>query len=204
MKKKRETSTSYDARDLTMFINKKLGEIHLKIVYYGPSLSGKTTNLQYIHSRVNPKLRGELISLKTSEDRTIYFDFLQIELGKILGLKPKFSLYTVPGQPYYEASRRLVLNGADGVVFVADAQRYRMVENLDNLKSLAKHLRQMHHDSENFPFVLQDLPDIWMPEQLAMHLGTNGVPCFGSVATHGEGVFETLKAIINTVIQRIH
>ncbi len=149
-----------------------------------------------------------MISLKTSEDRTIYFDFLQIELGKILGLKPKFSLYTVPGQPYYEASRRLVLNGADGVVFVADAQRYRMVENLDNLKSLAKHLRQMHHDSENFPFVLQvnkqDLPDIWMPEQLAMHLGTNGVPCFGSVATHGEGVFETLKAIINTVIQRIH
>ncbi|MBE9479781.1 MAG: gliding-motility protein MglA [Chloroflexi bacterium] len=191
-----------------MFINKKLGEIHLKIVYYGPSLSGKTTNLQYIHSRVNPELRGELISLKTSEDRTIYFDFLQIELGKILGLKPKFSLYTVPGQPYYEASRRLVLNGADGVVFVADAQRYRMVENLDNLKSLAKHLRQMSNESASFPFVLQvnkqDLPDIWTPEQLAMHLGTNGVPCFGSVATHGEGVFETLKAIINIVIQRIH
>lgn len=190
-----------------MFINKKMGEIHLKIVYYGPSLSGKTTNLQYIHSHVNPKVRGDLISLKTSEDRTIYFDFLQIELDKILGLKPKFSLYTVPGQPYYEASRRLVLNGADGVVFVADARRYRMVENLDNLKSLSKYLRQMGAESKRFPFVLQvnkqDLPDIWTPDQLAMQLGTNGAPCFGSVATRGDGVFETLKAVINAVIQRI-
>jgi signal recognition particle receptor subunit beta len=191
-----------------MFINKKLGEIHLKIVYYGPSLSGKTTNLEYIHSHVNPKLRGELISLKTSEDRTIYFDFLQLELGKIMGLKPKFSLYTVPGQPYYEASRKLVLNGADGVVFVADSQRYRMNENRDNFLSLTNYLRRLGNELEYFPLVIQtnkqDLPNVWKPDQLIRYLGTNGVPHFSSVATRGVGVFETLKAIINVVVQRIH
>lgn len=190
-----------------MFINKKLGEIHLKIVYYGPSLSGKTTNLEYIHSHVNPQVRGELISLKTSEDRTIYFDFLQLELGKIMGLKPKFSLYTVPGQPYYEASRKLVLNGADGVVFVADSQRYRMNENRDNFISLANYLRGMGNDLALFPLVIQtnkqDLPNVWKPDQLIRYLGTNGVPHFGSVATRGDGVFETLKAIINVVVHNI-
>lgn len=191
-----------------MFINQKLGEIHLKIVYYGPSMSGKTTNLQYIFAHVNPDLRGELISLKTSEDRTIYFDFLQLELGKIRGLKPKFSLYTVPGQPYYEASRKLVLNGADGVVFVADSQRNRTVDNLENLASLRKYLHLMGCELDGFPFVLQvnkqDLPDIWHPDQLQAHLGTNGVPYFGSIATEGMGVFETLKSIINEVVQQIH
>lgn len=190
-----------------MFINQKLGEIHLKIVYYGPSMSGKTTNLEYIYAHVNPNLRGELISLKTTEDRTIYFDFLQLELGKIRGFKPKFSLYTVPGQPYYEASRKLVLNGADGVVFVADSQRHRTVDNLENLASLRKYLNMMGCELETFPFVLQvnkqDLPNIWQPDQLQAHLGTNGVPYYGSIAIAGTGVFETLKSIINLVIHQI-
>ncbi len=112
-----------------MFINQRLGELHLKIVYYGPALSGKTTNLEIIHARTNPEMRGDLVSLKTRDDRTLYFDFLQLELGKIKGLKPKFSLYTVPGQVYYAASRKLVLQGVDGVVFVADSVRDRLPDN---------------------------------------------------------------------------
>lgn len=190
-----------------MFINQKLGEIHLKIVYYGPSMSGKTTNLQYIFDHVNPDLRGDLISLKTSEDRTIYFDFLQLELGEIRGLKPKFSLYTVPGQPYYESSRKLVLNGVDGLVFVADSQRNRTVDNLENLASLRKYLLLMGHELETFPFVLQvnkqDLPNTWQPAQMQSHLGTNSVPYFGSIAIQGNGVFETLKSVINEVVRQI-
>jgi hypothetical protein len=191
-----------------MFINQKLGEIHLKIVYYGPSLSGKTTNLQYIHAHMNPKMCGELISLKTREDRTIYFDFLQLELGSIKGLKPKFSLYTVPGQVYYAASRKLVLQGADGVVFVADSQRDRVEDNHGNLQSLKQYLRQMGHDPESFPFVMQfnkqDLSNIYSPDWLAARLGSNGLPYFGSIATEGVGVFDTLKTIINTVVQNLH
>ena len=113
-----------------MFINWKLREINLKIVYYGPALSGKTTNLQYIHAKTNPNIRGDLVSLKTRGDRTIYFDFLQLELGQIAGLKPRFNLYTVPGQVYYVGSRKLVLQGADGVVFVADSQWNRKQANI--------------------------------------------------------------------------
>lgn len=191
-----------------MFINQKLGEIHLKIVYYGPSLSGKTTNLQYIHKHINPNMRGELVSLKTREDRTIYFDFMQLELSKIQGLIPKFSLYTVPGQVYYAASRKLVLNGADGVVFVADSQRNRLEDNRENLSSLLGYLRQMGCDTKNFPLVLQfnkqDLVDIYRPDFLLSSLNGNGYPHFGSIATEGQGVFETLKAIINTVIRNIN
>ena len=112
-----------------MLINRGLKEINLKIVYYGPALSGKTTNLQYIHTHINPRIRGELVSIKTLEDRTLFFDFLQLELGEVMGLKPKFQLYTVPGQVFYVASRKLVLQGADGVVFVADSQLNRKNEN---------------------------------------------------------------------------
>jgi signal recognition particle receptor subunit beta len=191
-----------------MFINQKLGEIHLKIVYYGPSLSGKTTNLQYIHAHMNPSMRGDLISLKTREDRTIFFDFLQLELSSIRGLKPKFSLYTVPGQVYYAASRKLVLQGADGVVFVADSQRDRLDDNRGNLQSLKQYLRQMGHDPSKFPFVMQfnkqDLANIYSPEWLVAQLGSNGLPYFGSVATQGRGVFDTLKTIITTVIRSLH
>nr|NIO70838.1 gliding-motility protein MglA [Anaerolineae bacterium] len=146
-----------------MFINWKLREINLKIVYYGPALSGKTTNLEYIHSKLKPELRGELISLKTSEDRTIFFDFLQLEVGEIKNLKPKFNLYTVPGQVIYAASRKLVLQGTDGVVFVADSQWDRLQANVESMRSLQNNLRQLGYDPVHLPLAMQynkrDLPD---------------------------------------------
>ena len=124
-----------------MFINQRLRELNLKIVYYGPAMSGKTTNLQRIHDSTNPKLRGELISLKTREDRTVFFDYLMLEVGQIAGLKPKFNLYTVPGQTYYASSRKLVLQGVDGIVFVADSQPNRLSDNLVALQDMRTYLR---------------------------------------------------------------
>lgn len=190
-----------------MFINRKLGELNLKIVYYGPAMSGKTTNLEYIHANVDPKLRGELVSLKTQEDRTLFFDFLQLEVGRIKGLKPKFNLYTVPGQVVYVATRKLVLDGADGVVFVADSQADRIRENIGLLGNLAAHLSTLGNDLSDYPLVLQcnkqDLPNAMAPEELRSQLNHDAVPCLGAVATEGEGVFETLKTIINLVVSRI-
>ena len=190
-----------------VFINRKLGELNLKVVYYGPSLSGKTTNLEYIHANIDPKLRSELVSLKTHEDRTLFFDFLQLELGRIRGLKPKFNLYTVPGQVIYTASRRLVLEGADGVVFVADSQADRLRDNSDLMGTLAAHLSKMGHRLTDYPIVLQcnkqDLPDALPPEDLRRRLQQDDMPCLGSVATEGVGVFESLKMIINLVVGRI-
>ncbi|NIN65587.1 MAG: gliding-motility protein MglA [Anaerolineae bacterium] len=190
-----------------VFINRKLGELNLKVVYYGPSLSGKTTNLEYIHANIDPKLRSELVSLKTHGDRTLFFDFLQLELGRIRGLKPKFNLYTVPGQVIYTASRKLVLEGADGVVFVADSQADRLRDNSDLMGSLATHLSNMGHRVTDYPIVLQcnkqDLPDALPPENLRSRLRQDDMPCLGSVATEGVGVFETLKMIINLVVGRI-
>jgi signal recognition particle receptor subunit beta len=189
-----------------MFINWKLREINLKIVYYGPALSGKTSNLQYIHDKTNPNIRGELVSLKTRGDRTIYFDFLQLELGQIAGLKPRFNLYTVPGQVYYVGSRKLVLQGADGVVFVADSQWDRLQANVDMIRNMEQNLQEMGHDVRTMPLVLQcnkrDLPSIAPVPVVRQQLGFNGAPCFESVATEGPGVFDTLKAIINLVIRR--
>ena len=187
-----------------MFINWKLREINLKIVYYGPALSGKTTNLQYIHAKTNPNIRGELVSLKTRGDRTLYFDFLQLELGQIAGLKPRFNLYTVPGQSYYVGSRRLVLQGADGIVFVADSQRERFQANLEAVKDMAENLRSLGLNPESMPLVLQcnkqDLPNAVQPSVLQRRLGMTKVTCFPSVAIKGTGVFDTLKAIINLVV----
>ena len=189
-----------------MFINWKLREINLKIVYYGPALSGKTTNLQYIHAKTNPDIRGELVSLKTRGDRTIYFDFLQLELGQIAGLKPRFNLYTVPGQVYYVGSRKLVLQGADGVVFVADSQWNRMQANTEMVRNMERNLREMGHNPHTIPLVLQcnkrDLPDTVPISLMQRQLGRNGTPCFESIATQGNGVFNTLKAIINMVIKQ--
>jgi len=189
-----------------MFINWKLREINLKIVYYGPALSGKTTNLQYIHAHTNPGIRGDLVSLKTRGDRTIYFDFLQLELGQIAGLKPRFNLYTVPGQVYYIGSRKLVLQGADGVVFVADSQWARLRANIKNKRDMDNNLRALGHDLRSVPLVLQcnkrDLPHAAPVPLLQQQFGLNHVPCFESVATEGVGVFETLKAIINMVVNR--
>ena len=190
-----------------MFINWAQQEITLKIVYYGPGLSGKTTNLQYIYNNITPSLRGDLITLNTKEDRTLFFDFLQLEFGKILGKKPRFNLYTVPGQVYYKQSRRIILSGVDGVVFVADSQIERMDDNLDTLLDLEQNLISMGRTLKDFPLVFQfnkwDLPNIYDSNLLKERLNFYNVPCFKSVATKGEGVFETLKTIINQVVNQI-
>ena len=190
-----------------MFINWQLRELNLKVVYYGPALSGKTTNLEQIHARVDPKKRSELISLKTHEDRTLYFDFLQLELGKISGLIPKIHLYTVPGQTYYEASRKLVLRGADGVVFVADSASDRARDNLRAWQNMQAHLVSLDIPLANLPIVVQfnkrDLPRATPIPALRQLLQVNGYPTFESVALQGRGVFETLKAIINAVVTRV-
>jgi mutual gliding-motility protein MglA len=190
-----------------MFINWKSKELNLKIVYYGPALCGKTTNLEYIHSRVDPKLRSELVSLKTREDRTIFFDFLQIELGQVKGLKPKFNLYTVPGQVYYIASRKLVLQGADGVVFVADSQADRMEENLTTLENLYTNLRELGQDPEHVPIIFQfnkrDLPYALPVNLMRQNLKCNGHLDVEAIASQGIGVFETLKPAIRAVVDNV-
>lgn len=190
-----------------MFINWQLRELNLKIVYYGAALSGKTTNLEQIHAKVDPRRRGELISLKTHEDRTLYFDFLQLELGKISGLTPKIHLYTVPGQTYYEASRKLVLRGADGVVFVVDSAANRTDENLESWANLQTHLASFDILLTDIPIMVQfnkrDLPTA-MPVPLLRHiLRLNGQPTFEAVAAQGRGVFDTLKAVVNGVVARV-
>lgn len=192
-----------------MFINWKLREINLKIVYYGPAMSGKTTNLQHIHARTNPALRSELVSLKTREDRTIFFDFMQIELSPIKGLKPKFQLYTVPGQTYYLATRKVVLQGCDGVVFVADSQEDRLAENRDTLANLYTNLKELGLASAHLPIIYQlnkrDLPNAMEIELLKRQLGiVHNVPCFTATAAQGVGVFETLKATLTAVAVQVH
>ncbi|APF17977.1 GTP-binding protein [Caldithrix abyssi] len=190
-----------------MFINWALQEINLKIVYYGPGMSGKTTNLEYIHSKLDPSLKGELVSLKTKEDRTIFFDFMQIEVGRIKGKKPKFNLYTVPGQVYYASSRKVILNGVDGIVFVADSQPHRMEANIETLLDLEENLKQEGHTLENFPWVIQynkrDLPGVESVEVLQRRLNFFNVPYFEAVAVRGDGVFDTLKAVINLVVRNV-
>ncbi|MDM8528845.1 ADP-ribosylation factor-like protein [Anaerolineales bacterium HSG24] len=190
-----------------MFINWQLRELNLKIVYYGPALSGKTTNLEQIYAKVNPKRRGELVSLKTQEDRTLYFDFLQIELGKISGLTPKIHLYTVPGQTYYEASRKLVLRGADGVVFVADSARDQLRANVVSWRNLNSHLKSFDLSIDDIPVIVQfnkrDLPNALPTQLLQKSLRLNGKPTFNAVAMDGKGVFDTLKATIGRVVKRV-
>lgn len=190
-----------------MFFNQKLGEINLKIVYYGPALSGKTSNLHYIYTKTSPHMRNDLITLNTREDRTIYFDFLRLELGQMAGLKPRFNLYTVPGQVYYVESRKMVLQGADGVVFVADSQWPLLKDNIETMRNMEENLREFGHDLRTFPFVLQcnkrDLPDIAPVALIQEQLECHNVPFFESVATQGKGVFDTLKSIINLVMFRM-
>ena len=190
-----------------MFINWALQEINLKIVYYGPGMSGKTTNLEYIHSKLDPSLTGELVTLKTKEDRTIFFDFMQIEVGRIKGKKPKFNLYTVPGQVYYASSRKIILNGVDGIVFVADSQRDRMEGNIETLLDLEKNLMAAGSSLENFPWVIQynkrDLPNAESVAILQKKLNFFDIPSFEGVAIKGLGIFDTLKSIINLVVQNV-
>ena len=189
-----------------MFINWQLRELNLKIVYYGPALSGKTTNLEQIHARVHSRRRSELLSLKTEGDRTLYFDFLQLELGKIAGLTPKIHLYTVPGQAYYEASRKIVLRGADGVVFVADSAPERIRDNLRAWSNMHLHFESLGLPAD-IPLVVQfnkrDLPRVVPAVVIGKALKINGQPTFEAVALRGHGVLDTLKSITGLVIRNV-
>jgi signal recognition particle receptor subunit beta len=189
-----------------MFINYGLQELNLKIVYYGPGLSGKTTNLEFIYEHLDPTLRSDLVTLNTREERTLYFDFLQLEIGPIRGKKPKFNLYTVPGQVYYSFSRKIILRGVDGLVFVADSQKDRMGDNLDSLLDLEKNLIEMGESLQDFPWVIQynkrDLPNIETVEMMQAKLNFFGAPYFEAVATNGLEVLSSLRAIITEVVSR--
>jgi hypothetical protein len=190
-----------------VFINYGLNQIDLKIVYYGPGFSGKTTNLEWAHAHIDPSLKSDLLNLKTKEDRTIFFDFMQFEVGKIKGLTPKFNLYTVPGQDIYTVSRKIILNGVDGIIYVADSGKDRMRDNLYTLIDLVKNLRANKHQVEEFPIILQynkrDLPDALPLEYLQKTLNRFNAPEFEACAIKGEGVFESLKKSIELVIQRV-
>jgi signal recognition particle receptor subunit beta len=190
-------------------VNFTTREITCKIVYYGPGRSGKTTNLHYIYGRVPESRRGRMVSLATQTDRTLFFDFLPIDLGQISGFTTRFQLYTVPGQVYYNATRRLVLQGADGVVFVADSQARQLDENLESLQNLQANLLEHGVDIRALPVVMQynkqDLPRELILQLLELDdaLNFRGVPSFPADALHGNGVFETLKAITELVLRRL-
>ncbi len=186
------------------FINYAAREINCKIVYYGPGLGGKTTNLKWIYNKSNPTGRGKLISLATETDRTLFFDFLPLDLGTIRGFKTRFHLYTVPGQVFYDASRKLILKGVDGVVFVADSQPARMEANVESLRNLQANLREQGYDLSRIPYVLQlnkrDLPSAVPAEEMKRQLVLKNEPVFEAVAQTGPGVFETLKSIARMVL----
>ncbi len=190
-----------------MYIDWKNQEIIFKIVYYGPGLGGKTTNLEYIYSRINPALRSELVSFKTKEDRTLYFDFMQVGLGSIGGKKPRFHLYTIPGQIQYSYGRKLVINGADAIVFVADSQRDRLDENVASLQDLQEKLEGYQKSLKELPWIIQynkrDLPKATAIPTLQKELNPMGVPYFEAIATQGAGVFETLKSAIQIAMRKL-
>jgi signal recognition particle receptor subunit beta len=189
------------------FINLMAREINCKIVYYGPGLCGKTTNLQYIYERTNPDAKGKMISLATETDRTLFFDFLPLALGEIRGFKTRFYLYTVPGQVFYDASRKLILKGVDGVVFCADSQIARMEANQESLENLRTNLGEQGYNLDKLPFVMQynkrDMPDIATIEELREALNPTMVPEFESCARTGVGVFDTLKAVAKLVLTEL-
>ena len=188
-------------------INYASREINCKVVYYGSGLGGKTTNLEYVYSRVNPDTKGKMISLATETERTLFFDFLPIDLGEIRGFKTRFHLYTVPGQVYYNASRRLILKGVDGLIFVADSQRSRLEANIEAMHNLYENMESYGYDIETIPFVIQynkrDLPDIMSTEELRSVINPMGVPDFEGVAIEGDGVFQTLSAVSKLVVQSL-
>jgi signal recognition particle receptor subunit beta len=189
------------------FINFPAREINCKIVYYGPGLGGKTANLQWIYDHTGQDLKGKMVSLATETDRTLFFDFLPLDLGTVRGFRTRFHLYTVPGQVFYEASRKLILKGADGVVFVADSQEERLDANLETLDNLREHLREHGLNFETIPYVLQlnkrDLPNILPVEELTRLLRLKGEPVTEAVAIQGRGVFETLKEVARQVLTEL-
>ncbi|MEE8608208.1 MAG: GTPase domain-containing protein [candidate division NC10 bacterium] len=189
------------------FINYAAREINCKLVFYGPGLCGKTTNLQFIYKKVDPATKGKLISLATESERTLFFDFLPLELGTVRGFKTRFHLYTVPGQIFYEASRKLILKGVDGVVFVADSQLERMEANIQSVEDMNIHLKEQGIDPVKIPLVMQynkrDLPNIVPVDELQKALNPRNLAWFEAVAPEGTGVFETLKAIAKIVLQEL-
>jgi len=189
------------------FINYSSREINCKIVYYGPGLCGKTTNLQYIYANTNQQAKGKMISLATETERTLFFDFLPLSLGEIRGFKTRFHLYTVPGQVFYDASRKLILKGVDGVVFVADSQEARMEANNESLLNLDKNLKEQGYELKTVPFVLQfnkrDLPTALPADEMYRQLNFKGEPTFEAVAMNGTGVFDTLKAVAKLVLTEL-
>ncbi len=189
-----------------MFINWAKKEMHIKIVYYGPPLSGKTTNLEQLHLKLPPKKRSDLVSVKTRQDRTLFFDFMQVELGEIKGLTPKFKLYTVPGQTYYASTRKLVLKDVDGLVFVADSSIQRLAVNRRAMNDMRNYIKELGL-AEDIPLVLQcnkqDLPDAVPPALLGRFLGVTDIPVLSAEAVTGVGIAETLKAIIRQVISTL-
>jgi hypothetical protein len=187
------------------FINYSAREINCKLVYYGPGLCGKTTNLKYIYGKVAPDAKGKMISLATETERTLFFDFLPLALGEIRGFKTRFHLYTVPGQVFYDASRKLILKGVDGVVFVADSQEERFEANLESLDNLKVNLAEHGYDLARIPWVIQynkrDLPNVVTVADLRAALNPEGkIPDFEASAASGKGVFETLKALAKLVL----
>jgi len=189
------------------FINYLSREINCKIVYYGPGLCGKTTNLQYIYNKTNPDAKGKMISLATETERTLFFDFLPLALGEIRGFKTRFHLYTVPGQVFYDASRKLILKGVDGVVFVADSQIARMEANVESMENLRTNLAEQGYSLDKLPYVVQynkrDVPSVAPTEELRELLNPARVPDFEAVAPDGRGVFDTLKAVAKLVLTEL-
>lgn len=182
-------------------------EINAKIVYYGPGLSGKTTNIDHIYKKLRPEQKGKLVSLATQTDRTLFFDFLPVELGEVKGFKTRFHLYTVPGQVFYNATRKMVLKGADGVVFVADSQRQMMDANIESLKNLEENLKAYGKSLEKVPHIIQfnkrDLPNVVPLEEMYKKLNKYNAPFFEAVATDGKGVLETLSAASKMVLRNL-
>jgi len=186
------------------FINFPAREINCKLVYYGPGLGGKTANLQWVYDHTGQNQKGKMVSLATETDRTLFFDFLPLDLGTVRGFKTRFHLYTVPGQVFYEASRKLILKGADGVVFVADSQEERLDTNFETMENLQEHLKEHNLNFDTIPYVLQlnkrDLPNAMPVPELTKQLRKKGEPVLEGVAIQGVGVFETLKEVAKLVL----
>ncbi len=189
------------------FVNFQSKEINCKIVYYGPGLGGKTTNIQYIYQKSSGDNKSKMISLNTENERTLFFDFLPLDLGEIRGFKTRFHLYTVPGQVFYEASRKLVLRGVDGLIFVADSQVERLEANIESLNGLYKNLDEQGYDVDKIPLIFQwnkrDLPNIVPVQELERQLNKKKLPSFETVAKDGVGVFESLKVISKAVLMNL-
>jgi len=186
------------------FVDFSAREIHCKIVYYGPGLCGKTKNLQFLHERTSPSRRGQLISLATPNERTLFFDFLPLDVGSLRGFQTRLHLYTVPGQVFYDAARRAILRGVDGIVFVADSQEARLAANVESIRNLEKNLREQGYEIAEIPYVLQlnksDLSSAMPATELSRRLAIKGEPTLEATAATGAGVFETLKAIARLVL----